>query len=99
MPLGYVPMQSKASAATHCFWAWSMRLLRLVICEQHGRLTVASLDGAMRARATHLPAPQASPAAPVASVPTRAALPYCACGWRTPAVPWPWGSDLLSLVH
>lgn len=59
--------------ATHCFWAWSMRLLRLVICEQHGRLTVARLDRATLAWAARPPAPQASPAAPAASVPTRAA--------------------------
>lgn len=45
-PWGCVPgAEHGAGRATHCFWAWSMRLLRLVICKQHRGLTCAFARG------------------------------------------------------
>lgn len=43
---GCVPGAERgAGRATHCFWAWSMRLLRLVICKQHRGLTCTCARG------------------------------------------------------
>lgn len=80
VPKGHVPgAEQGIGRATHCFWAWSIRLLRLVICEQHGRLTVTSSSGQAGRGRTHPSSLQASSSGPgKALVPHEGhSLPYC----------------------
>lgn len=76
--------------ATHCFWAWSMRLLRLVICKQHRRLTCRVQAGPGRGVAS-------CPVGPSAALAGLGALTASRLLWLED--PWACASDLLLMAR
>lgn len=76
--------------ATHCFWAWSMRLLRLVICKQHRRLTCRVQAGPGQGVAS-------CPVGPSAALAGLGALTASRLLWLED--PWACASDLLLMAR
>lgn len=100
-PGAVAPSRAQLGQATHCFWAWSMRLLRLVICKQHGQLTARSPSGAQRAwaGAPFLAAGLlGGPGGPRCHTRATRSL-TVPDSWLADTVPRPSGSDLLLVVH